>query len=68
MKDVTSLYNAGVLSGAQFTQVTAAVGGGTRNQAKVAAVFNSMGRYNDIVAAQNETQGEIGRASCRERV
>jgi len=62
MKELASLNAAGVLSSAQFTQVTAAIGGGTRRQAVVAAVVGSQERMNEIVLAQQNSQGAAAQA------
>ncbi len=62
MKELASMEAAGVLSPAQFTQVTTAIGGGTRRQAVVAAVLGNSGRMDEIVAAQQTSAGAAAQA------
>lgn len=64
-RDLYELRQTGVLSPTQFSELSLAIGGGTRRAAAVAGFIESYPRISQIVSAQENVEGEAAKALAK---
>ena len=62
MKEISALFEAGIISEGELNKISRAIGGGARREAQVATTIKNLGRAQDVAAESAKAHGDAERA------